>query len=138
MTARHWYYTEVDQYFGKFEAQSAHINKRLGEIEHLTDDDKTTVNLKLTNSIDFFGKVRADKEGKQLYQEPAFGIDGIVAHLNLLSAETEAIFNKPPPKKEEPKPEAKPEDKPAEEGAKPEEKPAEEGAKAEEKPDAEM
>lgn len=111
----------------------------MGEIEHLTEESKTTVNLKLTNAIDFFGKVKADREAKQLYQEPAFGIEGIESHLKLLFAETEAIFHKPPPKKEEPKPEEKPaEEKPAEEGAKAEEKPAEEGAKTEEKPDAEM
>ena len=49
------------------------------------------------------GKVKTDKESKQLYQDPAFGIDGVVAHLNSLKNETEAIFNAPPPKKEEPK-----------------------------------
>lgn len=73
----------------------------------MTEDQKNTVNLKLQNSIDFMGKVRADKESKQLFQEPAYGIDGVVAHLKLLKSETEAIFNAPPPKKEEPKPEGK-------------------------------
>lgn len=71
----------------------------------MTDEQKTTVNLKLTNAMDFFGKVKTDKESKQLFQDPAFGIEGITAHLNLLKSETEAIFNAPPPKKEEPKPE---------------------------------
>lgn len=48
------------------------------------------------------GKVKADKEGKQLFQDPAYGTEGVIAHLNLLKSETEAIFNAPPPKKEEP------------------------------------
>ena len=47
-------------------------------------------------------KVQADKTAKQPHEEPAYGIDGIVAHLNLLKSETDAIFNAPPPKKEEP------------------------------------
>lgn len=47
-------------------------------------------------------KVQADKAAKQPYEEPAYGIDGVIAHLNLLKSETEAIFKAPPPKKEEP------------------------------------
>lgn len=54
------------------------------------------------------GKVKADKESKQLFQEPDFGISGVEAHLNQLKYETEAILNAPPPKKEEPKAEEKP------------------------------
>lgn len=105
--SRQWYYTEIDQYFNEFNGLAEHITKRTGEIEHLTEEQKNTVNMKLQNSIEFMGKVKADKESKQLFQEPAYGIDGVVAHLKLLKAETEAIFNAPPPKKEEPKPESK-------------------------------
>ena len=105
--SRQWYYTEIDQYFNEFNDLAEHITKRTGEIEHLTEDQKATLNLKLQNSIDFMGKVRSDKESKQLFQDPAYGIDGVVAHLKLLRSETEAIFSAPPPKKEEPKPEEK-------------------------------
>ena len=48
------------------------------------------------------GKVQADKAAKQPHEEPAYGIEGVIAHLNLLKSETEAIFKAPPPKKEEP------------------------------------
>ena len=49
------------------------------------------------------GKVKADKDGKQPHQDPDFGIDGVEAHLKLLKAETDTIFNAPPPTKEETK-----------------------------------
>ena len=49
-------------------------------------------------------KVQADKAAKQPYEEPAYGIDGVIAHLNLLKSETEAIFKAPPPKKEKQEP----------------------------------
>lgn len=81
------------------------------------------------------GKVKTDKETKQPFQEPDFGIAGVEAHLKMLKNETEAIFNAPPPKpkKEEPKPEEKPADKP--EG----EAPAENGDKPPETaPDADV
>lgn len=48
-------------------------------------------------------KVAADKTAKQPHEEPAYGIEGVIAHQSLLKSETEAIFNAPPPKKEEPK-----------------------------------
>ena len=86
------------------------------------------------------GKVKADKDGKQPHQDPDFGIDGVEAHLKLLKAETDAIFNAPPPKKEEPKKEEKSADKKMEtdgekkDEAKPEEAPAENGEKKEEAP----
>lgn len=99
--------------------QAAHITQRVGEIEHLTDDQRNTVNLKLNNSLEWFGKVQADKESKQPFQDPAYGIDGVEAHLSLLKSETQAIFLTPPPKKEEPKPEEKPAE--AKEGEKKEE-----------------
>lgn len=122
VVGRHWYYSEIDQYFGQFQAQAEYIQKRAGEIEHLTEEQRNNVNTKLQNSIDFMGKVKADKESKQLHQEPAFGIDGVVAHLNQLKVETEAIFATPPPKKEEPKKEEKSADK-KQEGDKPSDEP---------------
>ena len=49
--------------------------------------------------------VKADRDSKQLYQDPAFSLDKIISDLNLLKKETDAIFNAPPPKpKEEEKP----------------------------------
>lgn len=81
------------------------------------------------------GKVKADKESKQLYQDPAYGVDGVIAHLNLLKSETEAIFSAPPPKKEEPaaanqpmsEEDAKKEGEQVNENAKSSEQPAKEG-----------
>ena len=99
---RQYYYSEIDQYFGQFQAQKDHIEKRTGEIEHLTDEQKTSISLKVQNANEFMGKVQADKAAKQPFEEPAYGIEGVIAHLSLLKSETEAIFNAPPPKKEEP------------------------------------
>lgn len=74
----------------------------MGEIEHLTDEQKTTIGLKVQNATEFMDKVQADKGAKQPHEEPAYGVEGVIAHINMLKAETEAIFNAPPPKKEEP------------------------------------
>lgn len=63
--ARHWYYTEIDQYFTQMNDQAAHITQKVGEIEHLTEEQKNTVNTKLNASIEWMGKVRQDKESKQ-------------------------------------------------------------------------
>merc|ERR1712146_484563 len=123
---RHWYYTEVDQYFTMFSNQEQHITNRMVEVTHLTDENKAKIHEKVTASQEFFAKVKADKESKQLYQDPAFGIDGIGAHLKSLNAETEAIFNIPPPKpKEEPKKDESKSPEKKEEG----EAPKEEGEK---------
>ena len=66
----------------------------------------------------------AAKQGA-LHQDPAFNLDEVERQINLVKAETTAIFNQPPPKpKEEPKKEEAPK-----EG---------EAPKEEEKPDAEM
>lgn len=36
----------------------------MGEIEHLTDEQKTTIGLKVQNATEFFDKVQADKAAK--------------------------------------------------------------------------
>jgi len=46
--------------------------------------------------------VKADRDSKELYQDPKFNLDKIISDLSLLKAETDAIFALPPPKEEKP------------------------------------
>lgn len=47
--------------------------------------------------------VKKDRESKQLFEDPKYNLDGIIHTLTTLKKQTDAIFNKPPPKREEPK-----------------------------------
>lgn len=59
---------------------------------------------KIEAANDFFGKVRADREKKQLFENPDFNLDQIIGTISLLKSETEAIFAQvKPPKAEAPK-----------------------------------
>lgn len=46
--------------------------------------------------------VQADRAAKQLHDDPKYNLDGIIRTLDTLKKETEAIFNRPPPKPEAP------------------------------------
>ena len=46
--------------------------------------------------------VKADRASKQLHEDPLYNLDGIILTLSTLKKETETIFNRPPPKPEEP------------------------------------
>jgi len=69
--------------------------------------------------------VKADQNGKQPYDDPAYNLDGIILTLETLKKETEAIFNRPPPKKEEPPKEEAPKDAEMKEGEEKADAPAE-------------
>jgi len=58
--------------------------------------------------------VKADKNAKQLHEDPAYNLDGIILTLETLKKETQAIFDRPPPKAEEPAKDAEMKDAPAE------------------------
>jgi len=62
--------------------------------------------------------VKADKASKQPHDDPLYNLDGIINTLDTLKKETEAIFNKPPPKPvvEEPAADANMKDEKAPEG----------------------
>jgi len=46
--------------------------------------------------------VQADRASKQPHDDPLYNLDGIIRTLETLRKETDAIFNRPPPKPEEP------------------------------------
>ena len=122
---RHFYYSELDIYFSQFETATKAIQEKMAAIAHLTDAQKELVLKKQEEVAKFMQDVKADREAKQLYQDPAFNLDAIINKLNLLKSETEAIFNAPPPKEEKPDESMKDESKEGE-------------AKGEEAKDAEM
>ena len=47
-------------------------------------------------------KVKADIAAKKTWEDPAYTIEQVQSYISLMVSETEAIFNAPPPKKEEP------------------------------------
>ena len=47
--------------------------------------------------------VKADRDSKELHQDPKFNLNKIISDLSLLKSETDAIFALPPPKEEKPK-----------------------------------
>merc|ERR1712070_593960 len=115
----------------------------MGSIEHLTDNQKEMINKKLEDAIKFMEGVKADREQKKLFEDPAYTCDQIINTMNSLKYDTESIFNLPPPKPKSP-------EKPAEESVNPTEgmeeafkeeegAPADEAkAQAEPNPDVEM
>jgi hypothetical protein len=109
--ARHFYYSELDIYFGQFDTLLANIASKVDTIIHLTDEQKETIAKKVEVAQGLVNGVKEDRAAKQLYENPKYNLDQIITGLNMLKAETEAIFNAPPPKpKEEPKEDVKMED----------------------------
>jgi hypothetical protein len=101
---RHFYYSELDIYFTQLGDAANKISNRVASTEHITDDQKNLIQKKIDAANDFFAKVKADREKKQLYENPDFTLDQIISTLSLLKAETEAIFAQvKAPKTEEPK-----------------------------------
>ena len=95
--ARHYYYGELEVYYAQFEKLAENIKQKLVSIEHLTDAQKETINKKLTSTENLIAAVKADKAAKELYQDPAYTLDQIIAAIEVCKRETEAIFNLPPP-----------------------------------------
>ena len=96
--ARHYYYSELDVYFAQFDKVSTTIKDKLGVIDHLTDEQKETINKKHDTTETMIAAVKADKAAKQLHEDPAYTLDQIIAAIETCKRETEAIFNLPPPK----------------------------------------
>ena len=114
--ARHYYYGELDVYYAQWDKVSTVVKDKLGVIDHLTDEQKETINKKHTSTENMIAAVKADKASKQLYENPAYTLDQIIAAIESCKRETENIFNLPPPKVEKPEAgssEKKAEDAPA-------------------------
>lgn len=129
MKARHFYYSELEVYYGQFDKVATTIKDKLGVHEHLTDAQREKINTMLTAAETLMAGVKADQAAKKLYEDPAYTLDQIIGGIDSIKKETEAIFNLPPPPKSA---EKKTEDSTAESGEKKKE------AEAEAKPDAEM
>jgi len=100
--ARHYYYGELDVYYAQWDKVSTVVKDKLGVIDHLTDEQKETINKKHTSTENMIAAVKADKASKQLYENPAYTLDQIIAAIESCKRETENIFNLPPPKVEKP------------------------------------
>lgn len=133
--ARHFYYSELDVYKSQSMAVIETINQKLGVIDHLTDLQKEEINKKLAEFQKFCEGVQADREAKQLHENPAYNLDQIISMIDKTKRDTEAIFNLPPPKPET----KKAEDSTADSGEKKQEASPTNEAKAQEPAgDAEM
>ena len=65
--ARHFYYSELEIYYGQFGKVAENIKDKLGVIDHLTDDQKRTINEKLSSTQALIDGVKADRAAKELY-----------------------------------------------------------------------
>jgi len=105
---RHFYYSELEVYYAQWDKINERINVRLGEIAHLTDDQKKMITDKQVFATEFIEKVKADRAAKQNHEDPSFKLDEIINILEDTKKKTDGIFNLPPPKpKEEKKEEEK-------------------------------
>jgi hypothetical protein len=98
--ARHYYYSELEVYYAQYEKISSVIKDKMMVIDHLTDEQKETINKKHTSTENMIAAVKADKAAKQLHENPAYTLDQIIAAIDSCKRETENIFNLPPPKVE--------------------------------------
>jgi len=124
--ARHFYYSELEVYYAQFEKVLAHIQMKTDTIIHLSALQKDTLAKSVEVAKKLVEAVKADQAAKKLTEDPAFSLDQIINGLAALKAQTDAIFNLPPPadKKEEKK-----DEKMEDEEKKPEEKAPETDAK---------
>jgi len=74
---RHFYYTELDVYFEQFQKIQEYTQAKLGELAHLSDEQRQLVINRFTAAQDFMTKVMTDKESKQLFEDPAFTVTQI-------------------------------------------------------------
>ena len=95
--ARHFYYSELDVYYGQFDKVKEVIQQKLGSIEHLTDAQKEDISKKLETAQTLIDGVKADAAAKQKHENPAYTLDQIISTIDTTKRQTEAIFNLPPP-----------------------------------------
>lgn len=60
-----------------------------------------SVVVKIEEAEKFMGSVRADRDSKQLWQDPSFTLEQVLQKIQLLKSETEAVFNAPIPAADE-------------------------------------
>ena len=85
---RHFYYSELNVYYDQFDTIVKNIQSKMGTVETCTDDRKEEVNTKVTAAQTFMEGVKADQNGKQPHQDPAYNLDGILLTLETLKKET--------------------------------------------------
>ena len=104
LKARFNYYSHLEGYYAQYDMLSSTIKEKLGVIDHLTDEQKETLDKKQTSTNKFIAQVK--KASKKLHKDPAHTLDQIMEAIESLQKESENIFNLPPPKVEEIKQEA--------------------------------
>jgi len=92
----------VNEYFNIFDQNMEYINKNLGEITHLTDEQRKAVIDKTEVVKEFLGKVKAELDTKPQTEDSSFTIPDIENKVQLLKVECKAIFSAPPQKPKEP------------------------------------
>jgi len=62
--SRHFYWSELEVYYNQFDQLTQHIQGKVADIEHLTEDQKVTITGKHQVASDFIEKVKADRAAK--------------------------------------------------------------------------
>jgi hypothetical protein len=95
--ARYFYYSELEVYYSQFEKVQTTIKDKLDVIEHFTDAQKETLNKKLTDMETLIAGVKADRDSKKPYENPAYKLEQIIESIDSTRRDTETIFNMPAP-----------------------------------------
>lgn len=83
---------------------AAHCSSQLDAIEHLTDEQRKIVIDKVQLGSDMMAALRKEIDTKPKHEDPTTTLAEVDKKIDILVAETKAIFSTPPPKVEAPKP----------------------------------
>lgn len=103
VVARYRFYTSADSFFPLYDKEFQDISNKLGNTDHLTDEQRKQVTDKSQVQLSYIEKVKAEVAQNQKHIDPSTNLDELERNLNILKAEVWPILNTPPPKKEEPK-----------------------------------
>ena len=91
LKARLNFYSHLEGYYAQYDKLSSSIKEKLEMIDHLTDEQKETLDKKQTSTMNFIAEVK--KASKKLHKDPAHTLDQIMEAIESLQKESENIFN---------------------------------------------
>lgn len=105
---RYIFYSTVPESIKFFDSIVKRISDRLAGLadEDMSEENRTSIISKTAFSTEVMDKLKAELASKAVHEDFSVSLAEIDSKIGLLKSETDAIFALPPPKKEEPMPEA--------------------------------
>ncbi len=97
---RAFFYNEIPSSFKRFEDLAVYCEQQLANIAHLTDAQRDSVCMKVTNVREFMTKIKTEIETRPKFADPSTTIAEVDNKIDLLKAECKSIFATPVPKVE--------------------------------------